>query len=476
MKLPRLLLGGLKGGSGKTIVSLGLARYFSKVGLRVKPYKKGPDYIDAVWLGRAAGKAATNLDPFFMDDRLLKALFLDKADGADLALIEGNRGLFDGKDVGGSCSSAYLARQLGAPAVLIIDCTKMSRTVAPLVQGCASFEPGLDLAGVIFNQTAGERHRRILRNCVEAYTDVPVLGALPKIKAGIIPERHMGLISDQEFAAEGAIQDCARIVADSVDCPQLLALGRAAPDIQAPKAALWPEAGPVAATVSVGVVKDACLWFYYPENLEALERAGVRLVDISLMNSDPWPELHGLYFGGGFPETQAEVLSANVQVRKRVRELAEKGLPVYAECGGLMYLCQSLTLGGTEYPMVGVFPLHVELNRRPQGHGYTLTRVVRTNPFHSLGAEFTGHEFHYSCCSPPDDQDRGHCLQMIRGTGMGRGWDGLLYWNTFACYTHLHALSVPDWAFNFARAARAYRQSREEGLPECPPIIASRFG
>ena len=472
MRLPRVLLAGLKGGSGKTILSIGLARQYADAGFQVKPFKKGPDYIDAVWIGRAAGTSATNLDPFFMADDLLQSLFAEKAQGADLALIEGNRGLFDGKDVSGSCSSSHLARKLSTPVVLVIDCTKMSRTVAALVQGCCFFEPGLDLAGVIFNQTAGERHRRILRDCVETYTDVTVLGAVPKIKTGIIPERHMGLISDQEFAAEEAIQACRQIVAEHVDCQSVFDLARKAPRLEAPQVSVWPEQRLPAQSVALGVVKDACLWFYYPENLEALERAGARLVDISLLSSEDWPELDGIYFGGGFPETQAEVLSANVRIRKRVLELAGAGMPIYAECGGLMYLCAELGIEGTLYPMVGVFPLHVELNRKPQGHGYTLTRVVRPNPFHCLGAEFTGHEFHYSCCSPPDEHDQGHCLQMVRGTGMGQGWDGLLFQNTFACYTHLHALSVPDWALNFVRAAQTYQQAREDGYLECPPIIA----
>ncbi|MCF8107411.1 MAG: cobyrinate a,c-diamide synthase [Desulfohalobiaceae bacterium] len=472
MNLPRFLLAGLKGGSGKTILSIGLARHYRNAGFQVKPFKKGPDYIDAVWIGRAAEQTTTNLDPFFMPEDLLKSLFAEKGRGFDLALIEGNRGLFDGKDVSGSCSSSYLARTLQTPVILVIDCTKMSRTVAALVQGCRFFEPDLDLAGVIFNQTAGERHRRILRDCVENYTDVKVLGALPKMKQDLIPERHMGLISDQEYAAEEAIQDCERIVADNVDCLQTLEMGRKALSLEDPQARVWPAQWPLTEPVSLGVVKDACLWFYYPENLEALERAGARLVDISLLSSEDWPELGGIYFGGGFPETQAEVLSANLRIRERVWELATAGMPIYAECGGLMYLCAELGIEGTLYPMVGVFPLHVELNRKPQGHGYTLTRVVRPNPFHCLGAEFTGHEFHYSCCSPPDEHDQGHCLQMVRGTGMGQGWDGLLFQNTFACYTHLHALSVPDWALNFVRAAQTYQQAREDGYPECPPIIA----
>ena len=474
LHMPRLIISALSGGAGKTILSLGLARYWSRSGLSVKPYKKGPDYIDAVWLARAAGRTATNLDPFFMQDRVLSRLFVEQAEGSDVALIEGNRGLFDGKDTNGSCSTSHLARLLQAPVLLILDCSKMTRTVAPIVQGCALFERDLHLGGVILNRTAGSRHRNILRKCLEEYTDVPVLGALPKLDDTLIPERHMGLVSDREYAAEEAIEESSRILGDWVDVDGILDVSRKAPEIKAPEISLWPEAQSRDRRVRIGVVKDASLWFYYPENLQALERAGAEIAEVSLLDgAEEWPRLHGLYLGGGFPEMQAEGLAANTHTKQLVRSLAEKGLPVYAECGGLMYLCSSLaTDGGKEYGMVELFPVQTGLSAKPQGHGYTRCTVRRSNPFFSVGEEFIGHEFHYSRCHPREGEEVPTCLEMGRGTGLGGGRDGLLYKNTLACYTHLHALSVPSWAENFVRAAALYKEAMESGAPECPQIDA----
>ena len=472
--LPRLIVSALSGGAGKTILSLGLARQWRRKGLSVKPFKKGPDYIDAVWLGRAAGQTATNLDPFFMQDRILARLFAEQADGCDVALVEGNRGLFDGKDTNGSCSTSHLARLLQCPVLLILDCSKMTRTIAPIVQGCSWFEKGLVLAGVILNRTAGARHRNILRKCVEEYTDVPVLGALPKLDDTLIPERHMGLVSDREYAAEEAIEESARILADWVDVEGILRMADLAPELDTPDIALWPEVQSVDPVVRIGVVKDASLWFYYPENLQALERAGAELAEVSLLDpGEEWPKIHGLYLGGGFPEMQAEGLAANTATKKLVRTLAQKGLPIYAECGGLMYLCSSLTTDAdTVYNMVDLFPLRTGLSAKPQGHGYTRCTVRRSNPFFSVGEEFIGHEFHYSRCYPSEGEDVPSCLEMNRGTGLGGGRDGLLYKNTLACYNHIHALSVPSWAENFVRAARMYKQALDRGETVCPQIAA----
>jgi cobyrinic acid a,c-diamide synthase len=474
LHIPRFILAGLRGGSGKTIISLGLARHFLNQNIRVKPFKKGPDYIDAVWLGRAAGHTATNLDPFLMSARVLQGLFQEQGNGAELCLVEGNRGLFDGLDQEGSSSTAELARQLQAPVILVLDCTKMTRTAAALIQGCQAFEPDLNLAGVILNQTAGQRHINILRQCLEAYTDLPVLGAVPKLQQTPIPERHMGLISDQEFQAENALQNLARVIQDSLDTKQILDIAQGCRGLAPVQDMIWPQqAGSV--EVNIAVVRDASLWFYYPENLEALRRRGANIRQLSLLLQEPWPEIHGLYLGGGFPETQVRELSRNQPVRELVLRLARQGLPIYAECGGLMYLCSSLTVSGERFPMVGLFTADAELCPKPQGHGYTKSRVVGKNPFHPLGLKFFGHEFHYSRCSFPGGHCQDTCLRMLRGKGLGQGLDGLTIRNSFASYTHLHALSVPTWAENFVRAARKYKQAMQAGLPSCPDLEAEQL-
>ena len=460
LDLPRLILAGLGGGAGKTILSLGLSRAWTRSGHLVAPFKKGPDYIDATWLGLAARAPATNLDPFLMDADLLPALLAERAHDCDVAVIEGNRGLFDGKDVTGSCSTAQLARLLKTPVVVIIDCTKMTRTVAAIVKGVSEFEEGVHIAGVVLNRTAGERHREILRESIEHHTDVAVLGALPKLDPDPIPERHMGLISNREYGGqEEVLERLADIVKDNLDLEKISRIAALAPPLETMRRDLWP--GPVdlgkAGPVSIGYVRDASLWFYYEENLDSLRKAGANLVELSLLARDEWPDIHGLYLGGGFPETMAKELAANTAVRQRVRAMAEMGMPIYAECGGFMFLGQSLEYEDRTYPMAGVFPVRTKLFPKPQGLGYVEAEVVAANPFFRQGAIIRGHEFHYSRCLAADGSVLELGLKMIRGNGMLAGYDGLRHKMTLASYTHIHGLGVREWAGNFVRAAATFR-------------------
>ena len=470
---PRLILAGLSGGSGKTLLSLGLCRLFAQNGEIVSPFKKGPDYIDAAWLTLAAGRQASNLDPFLMDTDQVSALFREKSMGADLALIEGNRGLFDGKDVQGSCSTAELAKLLECPIILVLDCTKMTRTVAAVVLGCAVFDPGLDLHGVILNRTAGGRHRSILRRSVETYTDIPVLGALPKLMPNPIPERHMGLVSHHEYEVDDGLDRLADIFREWLDVAAVLEAARSAPQVKECPQVLWPQQV-VGRKVRIGVVKDSVLWFYYRENIEALEKAGAQIIEISLLSESAWPDLDGLYLGGGFPETQAEGLSDNVQIREQIRRMALSGIPVYAECGGLMVLGRHLECGGVRYPMAGIFPFDTDLCAKPQGLGYTQVSVVGENPFFPLGKTFTGHEFHYSRFTA-EPGELSFSLSMQRGEGVLGGHDGVVLYNTFASYNQIHALGVPGWAEAFVLAAERARNAVSTG-EKIPRIVAGTSG
>ncbi|HKK33393.1 MAG TPA: cobyrinate a,c-diamide synthase, partial [Desulfomicrobiaceae bacterium] len=353
---PRLVVSGLSGGAGKTIVSLGLCRAACEAGYQVKPFKKGPDYIDANWLALASREPASNLDPFLFSADQIRSLFWSRSQGYDLAMIEGNRGLFDGKDVTGTCSTAELARILNAPVVLVVDCTKVTRTMAAVVLGCQMFEKDLDLRGVVLNRTAGARHRSMLRRTIEEYTDLEVYGTLPKLKQNPIPERHMGLISDQEFSAtEAAFCSLAEMVRENLNVDAIWQTAKSAPGYNEPLLELWETPKPAPEPVRIGVVRDAALWFYYQENLEALEAQGAEIIPLTLLEGGKWPELHGLYLGGGFPETLAGSLAENSVMRETVKHLADKGLPIYAECGGFMYLGRSLKYNEQEYPMSGVF-------------------------------------------------------------------------------------------------------------------------
>lgn len=471
--LPRIVISGLSGGSGKTMLSLGLTRAFCEAGLTVQPFKKGPDYIDAAWLSLAAQRACANLDPYFLDNSRLRDLFAHASTGADMAVIEGNRGLFDGRDTQGTCSTAALSRTLKAPVILALNCTKMTRTAAALMLGVSRFE-NFCFAGVVLNQIGSGRHEAIVRQCIED-TGIPVLGALPRLRKNPIPERHMGLVGVTENPdAEHSLTRLASFVRDHVDleairtcaCAPALSHGRFWPLAAAHNAQIQPR-------VRLGYVHDRALWFYYPENLEALERAGAELVRLSLFDPEPWPELDGLYLGGGYPELSAPELSASPRVRD-IRGFSEAGMPIYAECGGFMVLCEMIQAQTGIWPMACALKAKGVFEARPQGLGYVEAQVVCANPFHPVGAIFRGHEFHYSRCDkttvpsvlrllvePENATEGGSDYGPCKGTGMGEGEDGLCLRRTFGAYTHLYAPAVPHWAPNFVSAAAEFR--REKG-------------
>ena len=456
MKQARLVISGLSGGSGKTLVSLGLTRLFTRRGLAVQPCKKGPDYIDYAWLALAARRSAACLDPYFQDDEALLRQFITVCSlrPADLAIIEGNRGLFDGRDVTGTCSTAHVSCLLKAPVVLTMNCAKMTRTAAAVVAGMASFEPDVRLGGVILNNVANERHASMLRQAIERYTDIPVLGVLPRLRSNPLPERHMGLaLSQADDSTHALLDHLADLLSEHTDIEALLALAHSASDLPDICPAPAQETG--ALRPRIGFVLDDALWFYYQENLDALRDAGAELLPLSLLDPAPWPELDGLYLGGGYPELFADTISSSPHLEE-IRSLSGEGRPIYAECGGFMVLCEALLLDDEPRAMAGLFPARPRFYPRPQGLGYVTARTLADNPFHPVGSEWTGHEFHYSRCEWPSGQYPEACLALKPGVGMyekqGVQYDGLLTRRTFACWTHLFAPAVPHWAENFVKA------------------------
>lgn len=454
---PRIIISALKGGAGKTTVSLSLAAAFLRRGSLTIPFKKGPDYIDAGWLCRAVGAPCRNLDPYLMDWPGVRRLFLENTTENTLALIEGNRGIYDGLDVAGSTSTAELAKRLDSPVILVLDCTKSTRTVAATVLGCLKFDEDVNIAGVILNQTAGPRHRKIISDCL-AEIDVPVLGILPRFKRDL-PERHMGLVPHQEHPeVDAAVAWLADLAEEHIDLAAIMELARNAPAlVREPEACLLNV--PVDTQVRIGVIEDAAFQFYYPENFEALRQAGAELVFLSALSDTRLPPLDGLYIGGGFPETQARGLADNQTFRDSIRRSAQAGLPIYAECGGLMYLSQTLTMAGQTFPMTGVLPLTIDVQARPQGHGYTEVVVDKPNPFYPPGTVLKGHEFHYSRVVDLGGMDQNLAFAMRRGQGIVNNRDGVVKGNTLATYTHIHALGTPAWAAGLVAGARAFKNS-----------------
>jgi cobyrinic acid a,c-diamide synthase len=459
-----LLLAALRGGAGKTTLTLGLLAAWRAQGRRLVPFKKGPDYIDPAWHALAAGGPSHNLDPFLMEGDQILALVARHAQAADGILIEGNRGLYDGLDAQGTSSTAELAKALATPVVLVVDCTMRTRTTAALVLGCQHFDPLTPIRGVILNQIARPRHEALIRNAIEHYCGLPVLGALPRLKCAVFPERHMGLVPPQEHAKARKAVDTARDLAQRyLDLDGLWQVACQAPPL--PEAKVSEPAAVAGEPVTIGIIRDSAFQFYYPENLEALEQEGARLVEINALEDPLLPrQLDALYIGGGFPETHARQLSENLSFRNGIKAAARAGLPIYAECGGLMYLGEAIVTQEGKFPMVGLFPYEFIMDKRPQGHGYTILEVDRDNPFFPPGTVLKGHEFHYSRIQPEPGLQENLVFTVNRGSGLGSQREGLVYQNVLATYTHLHALGSPRWAPALVRRAREYRQTTH--LPE----------
>lgn len=453
--MPRLLVAGLSGGSGKTIVTLGILLLLRRAGLDVRAFKKGPDYIDPAWLAWASAHPARNLDAFLMGAEAARASFVRHGTCDGVNVIEGNRGLFDGFDAAGTYSSANLAETLDAPIVLVLDAAKMTRTAAALVLGCQKLDARASIQGVVLNKVNGQRHEQVLRDAIESVCSIPVIGSLPRLEANPLPERHLGLVPPDEHQTMDSVErNLLAWMENRVDLDALLTIARSAPALATCTEALPPI--PDAHGLRIGYLRDSAFTFYYPENLEELERAGAELVPISALDATSLPTgLHALYIGGGFPETHARALSANTSFLESLRHACAAGHPVYAECGGLMLLARSLTWQGTRYPMANVFPIDVEAFATPQGHGYSELRVDALNPFFPQGAVLRGHEFHYSRIVSGSEFVTSACA-VLRGNGCGAGRDGLVTQNVFAAYTHLHATATPQWASGILAAAREF--------------------
>jgi cobyrinic acid a,c-diamide synthase len=469
MGIPKLVISALRGGSGKTILSIGIVAALRDRGVSVSPFKKGPDYIDAGWLALAAGRPCYNLDPFLMDQPSLIKSFQDHASSCSLAVIEGNRGLYDGTDLAGATSTAELAKLLNAPVIMCLDCTKSTRTLAAVVQGCIGFDPAVAIKGVVLNRVAGARHEGSIRQSIETFCKIPVLGAIPKLNRQDFPERHMGLVpTDEHIWAKASIAAAAKMAREYLDLDAILSIANHSVP-QYTGLPLRGEAGIIRPPVQtepgstgrekprIGIIKDSAFQFYYPENIEALTHAGAEIIFISPLTQDEPPPIDALYIGGGFPETHATQLAGNQRFRDRSKGLAMTGLPIYAECGGLMYLGESLVLADKRYPMCGVLPLVFGFSLRPQGHGYTVVTVSGENPYFSIGSELKGHEFHYSHVMEWRGEEKDLAFTMKRGTGLIQGKDGACFGNVLATYTHLHALGCPDWADALVKKAMEYK-------------------
>ena len=444
-----IVIAGLAGGSGKSVVSVGITAALSRSGKKVVPFKKGPDYIDAGWMQLGAGRKCYNLDPYLMTKEAIESSFTSRSIGADYVIVEGNRGLYDGVNAEGGYSTAELAVMLKLPVVLVVNCTKTTRTVAAMVLGCKMFDPRIEIKGVILNQIGTKRQRLLITESVERYTGLPVFGAIPRLKKDIFPMRHLGMVPHQEYNnSSEALDFLVDLITENVDLEKVKQAMKPLPIVTAQGGGAIRPINQKN-RVRIGVLQDAAFQFYYSENLEALEGEGAELVYINAMTDTCLPEIDGLYIGGGFPETGATQLAANESFRLSVKKAADAGLPIYAECGGLIYLGESIELNGANYPLVGVFPVRFAMSKKPQAHGYSIFEASQDNSFYPHGTVVKGHEFRYSKVVGWSGTDEQLTVKMKRGTGFMNGKDGVTYKNVFALYTHVHAEGTPEWAPRF---------------------------
>ena len=499
----RLLISAAHKSSGKTTLSIGLCAALARRQLKVQPFKKGPDYIDPMWLSLASGRPCHNLDFYLMPDEEILETFSGNTRDADIAIIEGNKGLYDGLDLDGSNSNAALAKLLATPVILVIDARGMTRGVAPLILGYQAFDREIRIAGVILNQLGGARHERKLRAVIEHYTDVPVIGAVHHDNRLAIVERHLGLMPSNEASeARAKIDVIAEAVAAQVNLDRLVAIAASAPALPVPRGGTFPHAphaseggdtdntGKEPSTaapdtvlppasmqsppgprplrgrgsldtipIRVGIARDAAFAFYYPADLDALRRHGAELVPIDTLNDPHLPKVDALFIGGGFPEVHMQALEANHSLRADIRQAIESGLPVYAECGGLMYLSRSLRWQGRQCKMVGAIPGDTVMHDRPQGRGYVKLRETGKSPWprkDGMPVEIRAHEFHYSTLENiPGNLE--YAYEVTRGTGIDGHHDGIVHRNVLACYTHMRDVGGNHWTGRFVEFVRRQR-------------------
>ena len=452
--MPRLFVSAAHKSSGKTTVSVGIAAALRARGLVVQPFKKGPDYIDPMWLTAAAGRDCCNLDFHTMGRAEIRAEFVRRCEGAGLTLIEGNKGLHDGVSVDGADSNAALAKLLAAPVVLVVDTRGITRGIAPLLQGYRDFDPGVWIAGVILNQVGGARHEAKLVRAVQTYTDIPVLGAIGRSPELALSAAHLGLVPPVEIEeADDRVERVARRIEADIDLDRVRGIAARAEALDAGPASRHPA--PRARDVRIAIARDAAFCFYYPGDLEALEAAGARLVPFDTLHDRAAPEADGIFIGGGFPERAMSALEANTPMRSSLRARIARGTPVYAECGGLMYLARRIRWNERVCEMVGAIPTDVVMHRRPRGRGYVVLEPTGDAPWTPLAkGPVHAHEFHHSTLENLAESDWRYAYRVRRGHGIDGERDGIVIGSLLASYGHLRDVEGCRWAERFVAYVR----------------------
>lgn len=436
LDVPRLVVGAASSGSGKTTLTVALAAALRARGLAVAPFKCGPDYLDPSYHARASGAASHNLDGWMMGEEAVLATFARATRGADVALVEGVMGLFDGASpTSDDGSTAQIAKWLNAPVVAVIDASGMARTAGAVAQGLAAFDPALRVGALVCNRVGSRGHLELLR---EAVTTPPMLGGLPARDDLAFPERHLGLVTAASALGDEQLAAWARVAEEWLDLDGLLALARTAPPLEVAAAAAGRATGP---RCRIGVAFDEAFHFYYEDNLARLEAAGAELVRFSPVHDARLPDVDGLLLGGGYPEVHAAALAANRSMREAVRAFAAAGRPVYAECGGLMYLASRIrTADSREHDMVGLIPGVAVVRDRLQALGYAEVTTRAATILGPAGLRFRGHQFRYSELEVPPSVPRAYAVSGRRGAPLEEGYTS---GSVLASYVHAHWASCP---------------------------------
>lgn len=459
MKVPRLVIAGTGSNVGKTTVTLALLAALRARGRRVQPFKVGPDYIDPGHHTAATGRPSRNLDGWMLTPAANRTVLAQATVDADCAVIEGMMGLFDGSTATGEAgSTAEMAKLIGAPVLLVVDGSGMARSAAAMVAGYACFDPALRVAGVLFNRVGGDGHFRLLKEAVETALGLPAVGYLKPDQSLTIDDRHLGLRTAIEQGATDLYDRLGAAAAATVDLDQVEALARSAPEFceVSDSSHLPPHAPRFTPHVKIGLAYDPAFCFYYPDNLALLEAAGAEILRFSPLRDRELPEVDLLYLGGGYPELYGPELSDNQAMRQAVKAFADRGGPVLAECGGLMYLTQAIRdFEGRRHPMVGLFAAEARMRKPGLTIGYREIKTTRPGPLGPAGTTLRGHEFHYSTLVPQGELDHGCAVSDAQGAP--RPPDGLVRGNVLALYAHLHFGSRPEVARSLVAAARAWR-------------------
>ncbi len=456
--MAHLLLSAAHKSSGKTTLCIGICAELQYRGIKVQPFKKGPDYIDPMWLSQAASCPCHNLDFYTQSHAELRENFAQHLTNSDIAIIEGNKGLYDGLALDGSNSNAALAKLLKAPVILVIDVQGITRGIAPLLLGYQAFDSEVQIEGVIFNKVGGTRHEQKLRQVVKHYTDFQVLGAVQCNKDLNIVERHLGLIpSNESTAPQQQIAIIRKQIAAQVDIELLQALASTAQTIAtASKSVPILDTSLPIKRLRIGIAMDAAFGFYYLGDLQAMEAYGAELLPFSPIQDQALPDVDGLFIGGGFPETHMEVLEANIAIRNAIANFIEAGKPVYAECGGLMYLTNSITWKNKTCAMVGTIAANTIMYERPQGKGYVRLQETANCPWSTkdtVSQVLAGHEFHYSRLENlPSNLT--FAFTVLRGDGIDGTHDGIVYKNLLAGFAHFRDVRGHHWTRRFLEHVR----------------------